>query len=105
MQATIQHQQRIAWDAALAVTVAARGDDATFAWCRGRLAAALGSMTAAAFDATRHRLADPSAAPNELQIQAGVWRVRLDDALRNNPAVAKDIGNLAVEVAARHSAH
>lgn len=101
MQSTVVHQQRVAWDAALAITAAARAGDAVFGLCRDRIAAVLGSTAAAALEATRRRLSDPSASPNEGQVQTGLWRVRLDDALRSDPSTAQHLRRLATEVAAR----
>lgn len=101
MQPMIEHQPRIAWDAALALTTAARADEVTFGWCRDRLAALLGVAAASAFEATRRRLTEPAAAPNEALVQSGIWRVRLEDALRTNPAAASQLRDLAVAVA-RH---
>lgn len=101
MQPTVVHQQRVAWDAALALITAARSGGAMFGLCRDRIAAVLGSSAAAALEATRRRLTDPGAAPNEGQIQAGLWRVRLDDALRSDPSAARHLGHLAAEIATR----
>jgi hypothetical protein len=101
MQPTVLHLPRVAWDAALALIDAARGGDATFGWCRDRVAVVLGPAAASALEATRRRLADPTAAPNEAQVQLGLWRVRLDDAQRSNPNVGKDLHDLATELARR----
>lgn len=101
MQPTVLHQQRVAWDAALALITAARTGGGTFGLCRDRIAAILGSTTAAALEATRRRLTAPNAAPNEGQVQTGLWRVRLDDALRSDPSAAQHLHHLAAEVTAR----
>lgn len=82
MTALITHQPRVAWDGALALIRAARADDATASWCRDWVAELLGPDGATAFLATRRRVLDPTAAANEVQVQEGLWRVRLEDALR-----------------------
>jgi hypothetical protein len=101
MQPTVLHQPRVAWDAALALIDAARAGDATFAWCRDRVAAILGPDAASVLEATRRRLIDPAATPNEAQVQMGLWRVRLDDAQHRNPSAGKELHDLAAEVARR----
>jgi hypothetical protein len=100
MQTTL-HQPRIAWDAALALIGAARADDATFGWCRDWVAAILGSAEGRALEATRRRLIDPIPGPNETQLQLGLWRVRLEDAQRGDPAVGAALRDLAAAVAPR----
>jgi hypothetical protein len=101
MQPTILHPPRVAWDGALALIAAARADDATFGWCRDRLGAILGSAAARAFETTRRRVIDPTAAPTEAQLQMGLWRVRLDDAQHGDPNVGRDVHNLTIEVVRR----
>jgi hypothetical protein len=98
---TTMHQPRVAWDAALALISAARADDITFGWCRDRVAAILGPAAARALEATRRRLIVPTAAPNETQLQLGLWRVRLEDAQRSDPTSGTDLRDLVAEVADR----
>ena len=91
MASTIVHHPRVAWDAALALVRAARADDAVVSWCRDWVAHVLGPIDASAFLATRRRLADPAAALNEVQVQEGLWRVRIEDALRVFPDLAEPL--------------
>jgi hypothetical protein len=101
MPSIVQHQPRIAWDTALALIGAALADDTTFTRCRDRVAAAIGPAAASALEESRHRLTGPSAAPNEAQVQTGLWRVRLEDALRSNPHVGGVLRDLTAEVGPR----
>jgi len=100
MTSTI-HQPRIAWEAARSLTAAAQAGDATYRWCRDRVAAVLGAGAASALEATRRRLTDLAVGPNEVHVQRGLWRVRLEDALRNSPGLGNDLADLIADVAAR----
>jgi len=91
MSLTVTHPPRVAWDAALALVDAARADDATAAWCRDWVADLLGVTHASAFLTTRQRLLDAAAAANEVQVQEGLWRVRVQDALAARPDLAEPL--------------
>jgi hypothetical protein len=91
MSLTITHPPRVAWDTALTLVKAARADDATATWCRDWIAELLGAERAADFLTTRHRLADAGAAVNEVQVQEGLWRVRIQDALAGRPDLAEPL--------------
>lgn len=91
MSSAVIHHPRVAWDAALTLVRAARTDDATVSWCRDWVADLLGTESGAAFLATRHRLQDATAAVNEVQVQEGLWRVRVQDALATRPDLAEPL--------------
>jgi hypothetical protein len=94
MTSTIVHQPRVAWDAARALTWAAMADAATYSWCRDWVAALFGPELAAALAATRRQLTDPTTTPSAVQVQQvqqGLWRVRVEDALRRSPDLADEL--------------
>ncbi|MBX6750836.1 MAG: hypothetical protein IRY85_14385 [Micromonosporaceae bacterium] len=101
MSLTVTHPPRVAWDTALALVEAARADDATASWCRDWVADLLGVTQASAFLATRRRLTDAAAAASEVQVQEGLWRVRIQDALAARPDLAEPLLDRVAETRAR----
>jgi len=101
MPSAVVHQPRVAWDAALTLVRAAQADDATASWCRDWVAELLGADSAAAFLATRRRLGDGTAAGNEVQVQEGLWRVRIQDALSLRPDLAEPLLDRVADTRAR----
>jgi hypothetical protein len=101
MSTAVIHHPRVAWDAALAVVRAAQADDPTASWCRDWIADLLGPEPAAAFLATRRRLWDASRALNEVRVQEGVWRVRIQDALSTRPDLAEPLLDRVARTRAR----
>lgn len=88
MTSTTVHQPRVAWDTAMVLTQAAGAESPVASWCRDWVAALLGPVAASTFLATRRRLVDPASAPSEAHLQAGLWRVRIEDVLRDRPELA-----------------
>ncbi|MEV4542230.1 hypothetical protein ACGFJ5_18705 [Micromonospora echinaurantiaca] len=86
------HQPRVAWDAAR-VLVWAVTDDAVL----DRLGAGLGDLLGPGYEQslrdTRDRLRWNTDG-DRLLVEAGLWRVRLEDALRTRPEAAEPIRQL-----------
>lgn len=75
MPSGVIHQPRVAWDAAL-----------------------LGPEFAAELNLTRVRLGED---PFTANVEAGKWRVRLEDVLRARPDLAEPLHRLAAEARSR----
>jgi hypothetical protein len=73
----------------MGLTTAAQADEAVASWCRDWVADLFGPLVASEFVATRRRLTQPFAAANEVQVQEGRWRYRVEDALRGRPDLAE----------------
>ncbi|MCI4064592.1 hypothetical protein MRQ36_19220 [Micromonospora sp. R77] len=86
------HQPRVAWDAARLVVDAVRDED-VFRWFSAAVGDLLGPTVEDALEVTRHRLLW---AEHQASIEAGRWRVRLEDALRDRPEVAGELHSLTV---------
>ncbi len=97
----VVHHPRVAWDGALVLTLAAKADESTYAWCSNWVEAVLGPSIARALASTRRRLADPTLPPSEQQVQEGLWRVRLEDALRGRPGIAGELLTQTTETRSR----
>ncbi|MEW2591224.1 hypothetical protein [Micromonospora aurantiaca] len=79
------HQPRVAWDAARVIGGAIH-DEQLFGWLRGELGALMGPAAAVALDESRDRVR--WAGDARLPVETGVWRVRLEDSLRQHPDLA-----------------
>jgi len=95
MTQSVIHQPRVAWDAALAFVRAAGGPgyDAFAGQVLDRLGAELGDE----LGHTRMRLLQAAAATSDRfthDVEAGKWRVRLEDLLRTNPALTTPLREL-----------
>jgi hypothetical protein len=100
MEAAVLHQPRIAWDTATMLVTASGTDDDSYAWFAGELAAALGPSCLDELAATRDRLLHSERA-DARSIEAGKWRVRLEDVLRSRPELAEGLQRLALSARAR----
>ncbi|SBT52723.1 hypothetical protein [Micromonospora auratinigra] len=85
------HHPRAAWDMAR-VIAGAVPDDQLFDWLRAELGALFGPATEAALTATRDRLR--RAGDARLPVESGLWRVKLEDALRERPEHAAELATL-----------
>jgi hypothetical protein len=85
------HQPRIAWDAALALIRAVESGGTAYAQCRDRFVRLFGVTIGSEIEATRRRLASPTAPANRIHIEQGLWRVKLEDYLRSRPELADEL--------------
>ncbi|MCU7729861.1 hypothetical protein ODJ79_39615 [Actinoplanes sp. KI2] len=93
------HQPRVAWDGARAFVQAARSPHSDqFA---ARVLSRLGSEVYGQFADTRQRLltalVETGGDRNVADIEAGKWRVRLEDLLRQQPALTSALQDLTDE--------
>ncbi|MDG4792854.1 hypothetical protein [Micromonospora sp. WMMD1082] len=97
---SVIHHPRVAWDAARTL-VGAVPDDERFTRIAGELGELLGDEMARSLRETRDRL---RVAPDDGRdlVEAGVWRVRLEDALRGRPDAVAPLRRL-VDTAGRQS--
>jgi hypothetical protein len=94
------HQPRVAWDAArVLVSVASAGDD-LFRWFSNRIGELLGEPYRQSLFETRARLG-PLPSFDGWSLQAGIWRVRIEDVLRDDPTLAEDLRILTLHATYR----
>jgi hypothetical protein len=99
MAPKVLHQPRVAWDLARTlVTVADLGGSEYF-WLSKRLTDLLGTRYRTYLIETRTRLAMPRADRREVEI--GLWRVRLEELMRDQADVAEDLRILGLHAASR----
>ncbi|MFG2056720.1 hypothetical protein ACGFI9_22130 [Micromonospora sp. NPDC048930] len=95
------HHPRVAWDTAR-VIVESAPDAELFAWVRQELGGLLGSSARDALTATRDRLC--RAGDARVPAETGLWRVRLEDLLRERPELAGQVSSFtAVAVGLLHA--
>lgn len=102
MTAQIVHPQRLAWDGAL-MFVRALASDQVGGWPCDQVGRYLGPEHRQALADSRHRLMT-SERPDALQVESGLWRVRLADLLADDPSTATAVRALIDEAAARLAA-
>ncbi|GAA3342835.1 hypothetical protein GCM10020358_39270 [Amorphoplanes nipponensis] len=101
MTPTVIHQPRVAWDAARAFVRMAGGPG--FDAYAGRVLARLGPEMYGELAGTRRRLLAASVESGDrfaADVEAGRWRVRLEDLLRSDPSLIAPVRELT-EAAAR----
>ncbi len=103
MTQSVIHQPRVAWDGARAFVRMAGGPG--YDAYAGRVLSRLGTELSGELAATRQRLLEASMESSDndrftIDVEAGKWRVRLEDLLRNNPALIPAVRELT-EAAAR----
>lgn len=86
------HHPRVAWDTAR-VFVGAAPDDELFGWLSNEVGELLGPGAEEALAETRDRLRWATTGDLAL-VEAGRWRVRLEDTLRARPEVAEPLRTL-----------
>ncbi|WP_420119542.1 hypothetical protein [Micromonospora sp.] len=98
----VLHHPRVAWDMARLI-VASVPDDELFDWLGTELGALLGPDHAGSLQDTRQRL-QPWArtTPDAAAVEAGRWRVRLEDLLRARPEIAEPLRSLSVIASGLH---
>jgi len=95
MAQPVIHQPRVAWEAARAFVRMAGGPD--YDAYAGRVLSRLGTEVYGALADTRRRLLEASAASGDrftADVEAGKWRVRMEDLLRTNPALVPHVREL-----------
>lgn len=85
---TVIHHPRVAWDTAR-VIVEAMPDEQLSAWIRQELGGLLGAAAQDALTDTRDRLR--RAGDTRVPVETGLWRVRLEDMLRERPELAGEV--------------
>ena len=88
------HHSRLAWDAARLFAVSAADDD-LFGW----LSREVGDLFGPEYEQTLVRSRDRlrrSVLDNRQLVEAGVWRIRLEDSLRARPEIAESLRELTV---------
>lgn len=101
MAQPVIHQPRVAWDAARAFVRMAGGPG--YADYAGRVLSRLGTQAHGDLEDTRRRLLEAALVNGDrytADVEAGKWRVRLEDLLRTNPALVTPVLELT-EAAAR----
>lgn len=93
MSPTVIHHPRVAWDGALAIVRAVRGPGYE-AYAR-QVHYRLGPDARAAFMESRERIeAAEALLPGDRgasDVEAGRWRVRLEEAMRNEPGLVDEV--------------
>jgi hypothetical protein len=93
------YHSRLAWDAAR-VVVAASETHRHFVWLSDEVRHLLGPGAQRVLADTRHRLVRPGRADARDE-EAGSWRVRFDDLLRERPDLARPLHALVTEAGVR----
>lgn len=97
------HHSRVAWDTARLI-VGAVADEDLFGWLSHEIGDLLGPTTEDALRETRDRVR--RAGRDGALMESGLWRVRLEDTLRDRPEVAEELRSLTTIAAgllrARH---
>jgi hypothetical protein len=98
MTSGVIHQPRVAWDAARALVEAAQAGSTMYFWYHHEVQELLGPEYAGEFAVTRIRLGEE---PDHSHVEAGKWRVRLEDVLRTQPHLAEDLNRLTADARLR----
>ncbi|MFI5834906.1 hypothetical protein ACIA5A_14670 [Micromonospora sp. NPDC051300] len=88
----VTHQPRVAWDTARMIGGAFH-DETLFDWLRGEFDGLLGPAAGAALAESRDRVR--RAGDARLPVETGLWRVRIEDALRQRPELGGELAGLA----------
>jgi hypothetical protein len=102
MAGQVLHQPRLAWDGArVIVRVADSGH--LYGWLSEQIGRVLGPAYRQALFDSRNRLWS-TGRPDAPQVEAGLWRARLEDALRANPDLVAPLRELIHEAGTRLAA-
>lgn len=101
MSQTIVHQPRVAWDGARAFVAATMS--ASYPWLSAEFGRLLGAGHQRQLAETRAMLMS-DVRPDAIHVQAGIWRVRLDDLMRHRPDLTPGLEDLARQASERLSA-
>jgi hypothetical protein len=83
----------VAWDVARTVVAMTMADDEPYSWFAGQLEQCLGAPARVELGQTRDWLAH-AVRPDAHSVELGRWRVRIEDALSNDPRLAEDVSRL-----------
>ncbi|MEV4725884.1 hypothetical protein [Micromonospora humida] len=98
----VLHHPRVAWDMARLI-VSAVPDDRLFDWLCTEVGALLGPEHERSLQDTRRRLRPwARTTPETAAVEAGRWRVRLEDLLRTRPEIAEPLRSLSVIASGLH---
>ncbi|WP_329007556.1 hypothetical protein OG271_17675 [Micromonospora rifamycinica] len=98
----VLHHPRVAWDMARLV-VSAVPDDQLFDWLCTELGALFGPEQERSLRDTGQRLRPwAHTTPDAAAVEAGRWRVRLEDLLRGRPEAAESLRSLTVIASGLH---
>jgi hypothetical protein len=99
MSVGIVHHQRLAWDCARAF-IAVTDSDPDYFWLSNEVRRLLGPEYEVALSDARTRLMF-AARPEAPQIEAGLWRARMEDALRQRPELVLALAALVEDARRR----
>jgi hypothetical protein len=99
MNVGIVHHQRLAWDCARAF-IAVADSDRDYFWLCNEVRRLLGPHYEIALSDARNRLM-LAARPDTPQIEAGLWRARMEDVLRERPELALALASLVEDARQR----
>jgi hypothetical protein len=95
---TIIHQPRVAWDGARAFVAASLSN--WYPWLSAEVGRQLGADCRRQLADTRALLL-ADARPDAIHVEAGIWRVRLEDLLRHRPELTAGLAELIRDVSER----
>ena len=98
MSVTVIHQPRVAWDAAQMMISSCMSGQ--FGWMCDRVEELFGPEYANALWQSLMQL-QHSPRPDIRQAEVGIWRVRLEDAMRDRPELAERLQAVVVEAKTR----
>ena len=85
------HHSRVAWDTARLI-VGATDDEDLFGWLSHEIGDLLGPTIEDALRDTRDQVR--RGGRDRALVESGLWRVRLEDSLRDRPALAEELRSL-----------
>jgi hypothetical protein len=100
MGTRIYHHPRVAWDFAQIVVDMATVGDEMYIWFSTRVAELMGTRYRRDLHETRTRLASPTR-DDARHVEAGLWRARIDDLLRDHTDLAEDLYILTHDASSR----
>ena len=99
MTTSVVHQPRVAWDLAQTTVAMAEADDEAFGWYAGQFEQCLGPSMRHELQLTRLLL--PASRRDVRLVELGRWRVRIEDALAEQPQRAEALTRLRAEALTR----
>ena len=100
MTTRVLHHPRVAWDLARTTVTMAAAADELYQWFEGKLERRLGPVMRGELRQTRDRLVRDER-PDTRLVELGRWRVRIEDALSEDPLLAEDLTLLRLDASSR----